>query len=101
MVSFSQGLCGVICGFEAGVIATSWALASVFGFDYNHTEQGQTADTIFLLGSQVEPLGVGVLQSPLLLLRTSAVGKFHSEDRETQMVLHQEVVRRGRERAWS
>lgn len=29
---FSQGLCVVICGFEAGVIATSWALASVFNF---------------------------------------------------------------------
>lgn len=29
---FSQGLCVVICGFEAEVIAASWALASVFSF---------------------------------------------------------------------
>lgn len=97
---FSQGLCVVICGFEAGVIATSWALASVFNFWLQTTlSKARLQAAFFLLGKLRQSLwGWCALVEPLLLPKTSAVGKFCSEDRETQMALHPEALWRGREK---
>lgn len=58
---FSQGLCTVICGFEAGVTAMSWALVSVFGFRLQTTLSGARQQAALLrLGSQDGAPGVGV-----------------------------------------